>query len=286
MNHHKISFSALFFSFILLGMGCNTTGGSANFLKEYDLTRPEAFNMPESLKEISGIAFNKGKNDVVYAVQDEEGKVFRLTWQNHRQKHTKFSGKGDYGDITLVKGQVVVLKSTGVLYTFSVSEAQFEETTKTKEWKNLLPKGEYEGMYGDEATGKIYVLCKACSIDNPGKKVSGFILNVGSTVQKTGSFTLNTDEVKALGVKVKRGFQPSALAKNPVSGDWYILSSFNKTLVVTDKNWKPKLAYPLSSNNFNQPEGIAFDNSGNLYISNEGDDTKDGNILKFKRLAK
>jgi len=286
MFDRKISFSVLFFSFMLLGMGCNTTGGNSNFLKEYDLTRPETFDMPESLKEISGIAFNKGKTDVVYAVQDEEGKVFRLTWQNQKHKHTKFSGKGDYEDITLVKEQVVVLKSNGSLYTFPVSEAQFEETAKTKEWKGLLPKGEYEGMFGDEATGKIYVLCKACSIDNPEKNVSGFILSIGGKVQKTGNFSLNVEEIKALGVKVKRGFQPSALAKNPVSGDWYILSSLNKALIVTDKNWKPKLAYSLSSNNFNQPEGIAFDKSGNLYISNEGDDTKDGNILKFKRLAK
>ena len=37
---------------------------------------------------------------------------------------------------------------------------------------------------------------------------------------------------------------------------------------MTDKNWKPKLAYSLSSNNFNQPEGIAFDKSGNLWVTN------------------
>ncbi|MCF2443588.1 SdiA-regulated domain-containing protein [Dyadobacter sp. CY345] len=285
MSGQKIIFRILFV-FSLLGMGCNSDGNKSNTPKEYDLSRPETFNMPESLKEISGIAFNKGKGNVVYTVQDEEGKVFRLNWQNQKHNQTKFSGKGDYEDITLVREQVVILESNGSLFTFPVSEAQFVETGKSMEWKNLLPKGEYESIFGDEATGKIYVLCKACSVDNPEKKVSGYILSVGNTIEKTGNVSLNVDEIKALGVKVKRGFQPSALAKNPVSGDWYILSSLNKTLIVVDKNWKSKLAYPLSSNNFNQPEGIAFDQSGNLYISNEGDDMKDGNILKFKRLTK
>ncbi|RZK46858.1 MAG: SdiA-regulated family protein, partial [Pedobacter sp.] len=36
-----------------------------------------------------------------------------------------------------------------------------------------------------------------------------------------------------------------------------------------------------SSNTFNQPEGIAFDKDGNLFISNEGSETQTGNILRF-----
>jgi uncharacterized protein YjiK len=57
----------------------------------------------------------------------------------------------------------------------------------------------------------------------------------------------------------------------------------NKLLVVTDRNWKAKEVCQLDGNTFNQPEGIAFDKDGNLFISNEGDDLSQGNILKFKR---
>jgi uncharacterized protein YjiK len=81
--------------------------------------------------------------------------------------------------------------------------------------------------------------------------------------------------------KNKSAFRPSALTKDPLTGDWYILSAVNKLLVVADKSWKVKGAYPLNTHTFNQPEGIAFDNDGNLYISNEGDGFIDGNILKF-----
>ena len=85
---------------------------------------------------------------------------------------------------------------------------------------------------------------------------------------------------------MKNGFRPSALAKNPLTKEWYIISAVNKLLVVTDENFKMKDSYALGGNLFNQPEGIAFDKEGNLYISNEGDDITQGNILKFIRQAK
>lgn len=282
----KYFFCIIFFVFMILGMACHSAENESMRLKEYDLSKPEVFTMPESLKEISGIALSKGKSDVFYAVQDEEGKVFQLTWRNQTPKYTSFAGKGDFEDITMLKEQIVVLKSNGGLFVFPLAETGLTETTKTRAYKGLLPKGEYEGMFGDEASGKIYVLCKSCAGDIPDKSISGYILNAGNPVQKSGSFTLDVAQIKALAGKLKKGFQPSALAKNPVTGDWFILSSVNKLLVVTDKNWKTKEVYPLNPNHFNQPEGIVFDKSGNLFISNEGDETKNGNIMKFKRLVK
>ena len=108
--------------------------------KEYDLETPDRFNMPESLFEISGITFNKGKNDTVYAIQDEEGKLFRLAWDVKVQYHTKFGKKGDYEDVTIVNDRAVILKSNGVLYTFPLSEAQFEEPADVKKLKNCCRK--------------------------------------------------------------------------------------------------------------------------------------------------
>ena len=72
-------------------------------------------------------------------------------------------------------------------------------------------------------------------------------------------------------------------AKNPVTGEWFIVSAVNQLLVVADSNWTILNSYHLSGNDFNQPEGLAFDRDGNMYISNEGDDVTSGNILKFPR---
>lgn len=149
--------------------------------------------------------------------------------------------------------------------------------------KQLLPEGEYEGIYGDDSAGLLYVICKNCPGDAKGNIVSGYILQAGDSIRQTAEFKIDVATIKPGSGKVKNGLRPSALAKNPVTGEWFIIASANKLMVVTDKDWNIKDTYPLNGNTFNQPEGIAFDKEGSLYISNEGDDLSDGNILKFVR---
>ncbi|WP_225872533.1 SdiA-regulated domain-containing protein [Pedobacter polaris] len=251
--------------------------------KGYDLSKPEKYIMPDILQEISGIAFDKGKNDFVYAQQDEDGSLFKLPLGTKDETVTKFAKKGDYEDVAIIQGWAVLLKSNGELYSFQLSETKNTETTNVKVSENLVPKGEYEGMYADEATGKVYLLCKSCKVDKDTKNSSGYILDLqkDGSFKAAGNFTIDVSSVDKMSGKKKGSFHPSALAINPLTKEWYIVSSVNKALVVTDANFKIKSVYHLSSNEFNQPEGIAFDSSGNLYISNEGSETTGGNILRF-----
>lgn len=267
----------------LLGASCSYTEKKDPSLPHYNLEKPEKFIMPESLLEISGIAFHQGSPDTVYAIQDEEGKLFRLAWGVKKQYHTKFGKQGDYEDVAILDSQVFVLKSNGTLYSFPFADAIFVEADNVREYKNLIPKEEYEAMYADAATGNLYVICKNCSADNSKAAVTGYVLHAGDTAYLKNTFTLDVNEIKNITGKVKRGFRPSGLAKNPLTGEWFIISAVNQLLVVADSNWKIKEAYHLNNNVFNQPEGIAFDKAGNLYISNEGDDLTAGNILKFVR---
>lgn len=253
----------------------------------YDLEHPEKFNMPESLLEISGIAFYKGKSDTVYSIQDEEGSVFRQKWGVKHQKNVSFASKGDYEDIAIFNEKVFVLKSNGHLYSFPFSETVKEKAEHVKVSKKLVPKGEYESLYADPETQKVYVLCKSCPVDKKKKTSTGYVLNYDLKLDSLipeSTFSIDLEQIKKLNPKLKASLSPSALTKNPKTKEWYILASANKLLVIADENWKVKQVHRLNSSIYNQPEGIAFDNDMNLYISNEGDELTNGNILKFKKV--
>jgi hypothetical protein len=251
-------------------------------LQHYNLDKPEKFVLPDVLYEISGIAFSGANGDTVYAEQDEEGRLFHFKPGDKNIISSKFGKKGDFEDVAIYKGTVIMLRSDGVLFTFPLAEANNKNAANAKEWDNLLPGGEYEGMYADE-NGRLYVLCKHCYSDKTSRTGGGYIFTVGSndSIMPAGNFELDIKEIEQLAGEKKINFHPSALAKNKNTNEWYILSSVNSMLVIADSNWKVKEIYPLSTTVFNQPEGIAFDKNNNLYISNEGGATGGGNILKF-----
>ena len=268
---------------LLATAGCTMLTPGQKRLKEYDLAHPEKFRVPESLIEISGIAFYNGSPDTIYAIQDEQGKLFRVKWGIKKQSHVKFSKMGDFEDLAIVGDKVIVLKSNGTLYSFALADTLQEEVTHVQEWKGLLPAGEYEGIYADASTGRVYVLCKNCSADSK-ISVPGYSFQFdGTSFTPAGNFAIDVSQIRAIDGKVKRGFRPSALAKNPITHEWFVISAVNQLLVVADSSWKVENVYHLDGNRFNQPEGLAFDSKGNMYISNEGDHISEGNILKFTR---
>lgn len=251
--------------------------------KGYDLNKPTKYKMPDDLLEISGIAFIQGRPDVFYAIQDEEGKLFFGNLGDTKVEHTKFGKHGDYEDLAICDNTVFVLKSNGKIYTFPLGEIKEQELTHVQELTNILPAGEYESMYADEAAKKLYVLCKNCETEKTTKSSTGYIFNIlpNRTLQAAGNFKIEVKQITDLIKDNKIKFRPSAMARNPVTKEWYIVSAVNNLLVVADAAFKVKAAYPLDHKTFLQPEGLAFDSKGTMYISNEGDEFSRGTVLKF-----
>jgi len=250
----------------------------------YDFTKPQKFDMPTELLEISGVAFNNGDNSLIYAEQDEDGNIYSFKPGDKNPKVAKFGKHGDYEDVAIGNGYAVILRSDGEFRTFPLSEVASGNIQSQKIIKGLVPAGEYEGLHFDNLTQKLYVLCKQCAGQDHSKECGVYALNLA----KDGGLTKYRDySIDVTGIsdakKKKFKFHPSALARNPTTKEWYILSSVNKMVVVTDENWKIKTSYPLGKD-FLQPEGMAFDKQGNLYISNEGDKATNGNILLFKHM--
>ncbi|MEJ7586718.1 MAG: SdiA-regulated domain-containing protein [Ferruginibacter sp.] len=248
----------------------------------YDLTMPEILKMPRVLNEISGIAFNNGRPDTLYGVQDEEGRLFYFPVSSLDVKHKEFGKKGDFEDIAISNGTVVILGSDGVLFSFPLNINESETITDVQETAGLLPAGEYEGMYGDE-TGELFILCKSCKGESVTKSVHGYILQMsaGNSIGLKSTFRINTKDIAAKLQHKNISFKPSALARNNNTNEWYILSSVNKLLVIADDTWAIKETYTLDPALFDQPEGIAFDNGNNLYISNERGSASIATVLKF-----
>jgi hypothetical protein len=274
------------FLFLLLEFpGCKPVADKLKSPAGYDLSEPEKFNMPESLLEISGIAFHGLNSDTVYSIQDEDGSLFRQKWGDKKQKHVSFSSKGDFEDLAILKENVFVLKSNGSIYAFPFAKRSAEEIDNVKEWKKILPKGEYESLYADQVSSSLYLLTKTSNEDHESRHSTGYIYNFDAktgNLSLSGNFEVGSKEIESLGFKIKNGLKTSAITKNPKTKDWYILSSVNKLLVIANEDWKVTSVYHLNSSEFNQPEGIAFDSDLNLYISNEGDELSSGNVLKFK----
>jgi len=247
----------------------------------YDFNQPEKIMLPAMLLEISGITFNTKEPNTLFAQQDEDGYLFYFEPQSEKINAVKFAGPGDYEDLAIVNDRVVMLRSDGTYFTFPLL-LSYPKTVSAVKTENLLPKGEYESLASGQ-DGKLYALCKQCTIDKKTDQTTGYILKLlpnGSLV-KEGTFSINTREINHFTHWKGKAFRPSALTQNKNRKEWYILSSINKLLVITDLSWKVKAAYSLNPKLFNQPEGMAFDHHNNLYISNEGGKGGQATLLKF-----
>lgn len=250
----------------------------------YDFSKPVKYKMPEQLAEISGIAFYPGRKDSLYAIQDEDGKLFY--WKNGHPESTgesRFGKHGDYEDLGITKNYTVILRSDGTLFIFPFGESRTDDVSSVKEWKDLLPGGEYEGLYADAEQNDVYILCKNCGADKKASSLSGYILHLDEQGQPAlkGNFKVPTGNTTLLSAEQQKRLRPSALTYNKQTKEWYILSSVHKILIIADTAWNIKQVVALHSTLFPQPEGISFDIDNNLYISNEAGSTAAGTVLQF-----
>ncbi len=257
----------------------------------YNLAAPKKYVMPEPLREISGITFLRNDPDTMYAIEDETGKLFYFHPGGAKFPYHKFGKHGDYEDVTVLNDkEFVVLRSDGSLFVMPVDAVRGSRGSKdggeglskaVRAYEHILPAGEYEGLYGDEG-GRLIALCKNCADDDQQKEVSGYVLQYGAggALAITQHFKVEVPADKLTSIHKTVKFHPSCLARHPLTHEWYIISSVNKALLVLDDQWKVKNIYPLNPVLFKQPEGLAFDKQGNMYISNEGGEGN-ANVLEF-----
>jgi uncharacterized protein YjiK len=266
----------------------------------YDLNNPdETYILPKYLVEISGLAYYQ--KDKILCEQDEKAEiyVFSLDKKEIVNKY-KFGDRGDFEDIAVIGQTVYMLRSDGRI--FEVENFENENRKVTEHKTPLSKKNDTEGLMYDKLSNSMLIACKGSPDIEKDKQYKGYKavykFDLGKmkldkkpeflvSLKKPDSykeFNLSTgsslgDKISGL-TKYEIGFQPSGLALHPANNEIYLIASVGKILIILDRKGKVLDLQALDPSIFEQPEGICFSPSGDLFISNEGKDGR-GYILKF-----
>lgn len=266
----------------------------------YDLVTPDkVLILPDTLREISGVTII---DSVTFAcIQDENGILFVYDIQKNKiKKQYKFSIDGDYEGIAKVKDNMYVLRSDGVLFEIiNYASRNFKLNT----FKTGIPSINNEGLCYDEDNNRLLVACKGKiekgAVYKDKRAIYGFDLKL-KKLSSLPVFNIDVNEMKDFSVKngiklplktrKEKGvvvtepfvkFRTSAICIHPFTKQLFLLSAADHMLFVFNKNGAVEHVEQLNPSLFNKAEGIAFQENGNMLITNEGQ-SKKPTVLYFK----
>lgn len=253
----------------------------------YDLQNPSlTINLVnESLQEISGISPTDKKN-IYLAIADERGEVFFIDAERGGiiVNQVLFKDKGDFEGVEMADGKLWAVKSDGKL--FEIDHWSGKDNIQVTEHANFLKKeNDVEGLGYDPAKKALLLICKGNPDSAYLRHTYAFDLKQ-KQLSDQPVYSIDPMEVNRLvpysESEKQDFFSPSGIAVHPISKDVYVISSALKRLVVLDgKTGKIVYAQRIDKKSLPQPEGIAFDADGTLYISSEGK-KGEGLMLQFK----
>lgn len=279
---------ALFPSFLLLlTLLQSTTGCSGKQVKPdsiplsagepipYQLRQPNRIiALKDSfLQEISGLGTLSIPGQLC-AISDERGEIYLLTVKEELviEKTIPFREKGDFEGVECVGDTLFALQSNGKLYELT---NWVSGTPSVRQYQTGLDKShDLEGLGYDPNNNRLLLACKEDPASNVPRTIWAFELATRS-LNPQPVYTLDPNQINAqLGLPPKeknKYLSPSGIAVHPISSNVYILSSALRCLVVLNPTSGQVVSVELLDKQlFPQPEGIAFEKNGDLWISSEG----------------
>ena len=268
----------------------------------YNLNHPDKkTKLPSSLTEISGLGYIEG--DKIAMVQDEVANIYiyDVKLDSVVSIH-KFGFQGDFEGIEILGNTAFIIRSDGMLY--EVSDYTDDEPSAEKFQTPLSPATNPEGL-GYLAKEELFIIAgkeeyRDFEKDEKIDHIRAFYSydTKSHQLKVKPHFQIDLNEIKPYISKYARtkkerewandfdpkksdSFKPSGIAQHPLTGDIFITASAGKMLVVLDSTFTFVQAHYLDREIFKQPEGICFNPTGDMYISNEGRNGK-GNILRFE----
>ena len=265
-------------------------------LPHYRFDQPNrTWELPNRLVEVSGIAFTGPLT--LALIQDERGLLYSLDLEGGSDIEAfKFGPKGDYESLARAGERLLVLRSDGGLLELDFQGSARSAFTNPFEG---LPYKDFESAAFDPAHERWLVLAKDTVSDDERKNDDRVIFEIGfhdlalaaepalvlsrkEIIQAaTGrGWPLPTRTSKKGKVKSDFEFRPSDLAVHPITGDYFIVSSRDRTLIAVSPAGELLGTATFPKRVLFQPEGLAFHSNGDLLIASEGVRGKDGKSSK------
>lgn len=234
-----------------------------------DVKIDHTWELPNELDEVSGIAF-LDENRLV-CVQDEKGKLFIYNLSSEKiEKEIDFGEDGDYEGVAIAGTTAYVVNSNGTLFEVK----NFMEEPETEEFETFLDAdNNVEGLFFDKDQQRLWLVPKEEDPESENYKgVYAFDIKERKMVKEPVfklTFTGKAME-EVQDEDVEDRFFPSEINRNPSTGEVVLLEGINSKLLLLNDFGQVTKLYILDRDLFPQPEGLAYDPDGKLYISNEG----------------
>jgi uncharacterized protein YjiK len=239
------------------------------WLPRYDLgdEAAQSFPLPLRLSELSGLAMSADGR--LFAHDDEQGVVYQLDYSSgsvvKKFSLGRITVSADFEGIAVAGPRMFLATSSGTIFSFV--EAENNQRVSFDVYKTPLSESnDVEGLEYDRDSNALLLACKGY----PGKNLTGY--------RAVYSFSLDTHRLTPvprmiISVRDIRGgesFNPSGIARHPVSGTYFILSADAGAIIETDRDGAVLAQRTLPESLNRQPEGISFAPDTSLIICNDG----------------
>lgn len=253
-----------------------------------ELPAPTAIiELPAELHEVSGLT--DIDDHTVACLQDEAATLYivDIATGQVRERHP-FGPAGDMEGLTRVGNGFYALRSDGLIHQLRRKDNHY---ITVDSFPLRLPRNNMEGLGFDEQNGLVLIAPKDIEKGNGDirDRRSVFAFDTATHTllpQPVLTYSVPTilRQAEASGIALPtrttaKGkevplikFRMSAIAVDPVSDHYFLLSAVDRSLLVLDRKGAFVALYLLDEKILPQPEGITFLKNGDMLISSEGKD--------------
>jgi hypothetical protein len=224
--------------------------------------------MPLTLSEISGLALTPDQR--LFAHDDELAMVSEIDFRRGVVLKQFTLGKptihADFEAIAIANDAFFLLVSNGDLYEFREG-ADGERVRYTLHDTRLGRECEFEAMAFDPAINSLVMACKHTHKKELQGQVALYRWKLdGAEGSRLSPLTVPL--AKLIGSNSWKGFHPSDMTIDPVTGNYVLIASLEKAIAEITPAGEVVFSRPLPGNH-DQPEGVAITRDGILMISDE-----------------